>query len=58
MLELTRTKKLENNFKCHEYGLTFCTHLHKGIDVWKGNRGYKAAVQNASSNYAWEIYEN
>ena len=28
-------RKLENNFKCQEYGLTFYTHLHKGIDLWE-----------------------
>ena len=28
-------RKLENNFKCQEYGLTFYTHLHKEIDFWE-----------------------
>ena len=29
-----------------------------GLIYEKGNRGYKAAVQNACSKHRWEIYKN
>ena len=29
-----------------------------GLIYEKGNRGYEASVQNASSKHTWEMYKN
>ena len=44
-------RKLENNFKCQEHGHFLVQISVDELIYEKGNRGYEAAVQNASSKH-------